>query len=77
MTGYKVRAGEVEEDNVTSWIESYTAQIPSSAYLIAAGAAIIGSSRWLDSAPSAKGHQASSGSARGERDALGTPTRQR
>jgi hypothetical protein len=43
MTDYKVRAGEVEEDNVTSWIEGYTAQVPSSVYLIAAGASIIGS----------------------------------
>ena len=43
MTDYKVRAGEVEEDIVTSWIEGYTAQIPSSVYLIAAGVSVIGS----------------------------------
>ena len=43
MTDYRVRAGDVEEDQVTSLIESYSAQLPSSFYLGAAGASIVAS----------------------------------
>jgi hypothetical protein len=43
MTDYRVRAGEIEEDKVTSWVESYSAQLPSSCYLIAAAASIAAS----------------------------------
>ena len=43
MNDYKVRAGEIEEDKVTSWAESYSAQLPSSCYLIAAAASIVAS----------------------------------
>ena len=43
MNDYRVRAGEIKEDQVTSLLESYSAQIPSSAYLVAAGASIFGS----------------------------------
>ena len=41
MTDYRVRAGDIEEDQVTSLMESYSAQLPSSFYLGAAGASII------------------------------------
>ena len=43
MTDYRVRAGEIEEDKVTSWVESSSAQLPSSCYLIAAAASIVAS----------------------------------
>lgn len=43
MSEYRVRAGEIEEDKVTSWLESYSARLPSSGYLVGAGASIIGS----------------------------------
>jgi hypothetical protein len=43
MNDYRVRAGEIEEDKVTSWVESYSAQLPSSCYLIAAAASIVAS----------------------------------
>lgn len=43
MTDYRVRAGDIEEDQVTSLLESYSAQLPSSFYLGAAGASIVGS----------------------------------
>jgi hypothetical protein len=43
MSDYRVRAGEIDEDDVTSWLESYSARLPSSVYLVAAGASIIGS----------------------------------
>ncbi len=43
MNDYRVRAGEIEEDQVTSLLESYSAQLPSSFYLVAAGASILGS----------------------------------
>jgi hypothetical protein len=43
MTDYRVRAGDVEEDQVTSLLESYSAQLPSSFFLGAAGASIVGS----------------------------------
>jgi len=42
MTDYRVRAGEIEEDQVTSLLESYSAQLPSSFYLVATGASIVG-----------------------------------
>ena len=41
MTDYRVRAGDIEEDQVTSLIESYSAQLPSSFFLGAAGAAML------------------------------------
>jgi hypothetical protein len=43
MADYRVRAGEIEEDQVTSLMESYSAKLPSSFYLGAAFASIIGS----------------------------------
>ena len=43
MTDYRVRAGDIEEDQVTSLIESYSAQLPSSFYLGAAGVSIVAS----------------------------------
>lgn len=43
MTDYRVRAGDIEEDQVTSLLESYSAQIPTSFFLGAAGASIVGS----------------------------------
>jgi hypothetical protein len=43
MTDYRVRAGDIEEDQVTSLMESYSAQLPSSFFLGAAGASIVAS----------------------------------
>ncbi|MGA9718022.1 MAG: hypothetical protein WBQ79_07050 [Acidobacteriaceae bacterium] len=43
MNDHKVHAGEIQEDKVTSWVESYSAQLPSSFYLIAAAASIVAS----------------------------------
>jgi hypothetical protein len=43
MTDYRVRAGDIEEDQVTSLLESYSAQLPSSFYLCAAGASVLAS----------------------------------
>ncbi len=43
MTDYRVHAGDVEEDQVTSLLESYSSQLPSSFFLGAAGASIVGS----------------------------------
>ena len=43
MSDHRVHAGDIEEDKVTSWAESYSARLPSSYYLIAAGASIAGS----------------------------------
>jgi len=43
MTDYRVNAGQATEDQVTAAIESYTSQVPSSAYLALAIAAIAGS----------------------------------
>lgn len=43
MTDYRVRAGEIEEDQVTSMIESQTAKVPSSFFLAAAIASIVAS----------------------------------
>lgn len=36
MTDYRVRRGDAQEDQVTASIEKQTAQIPSSAFLVAA-----------------------------------------
>jgi hypothetical protein len=44
MTDYRVRAGDIEEDQVTSLLESYSAQLPSSFYLGAAGLAMLAAS---------------------------------
>lgn len=43
MTDYRVNAGQATEDQVTAAIESYTSQVPSSAYLGLAIAAIAAS----------------------------------
>ena len=43
MTDYRVRAGEVEEDQITGLLESYSSKWPTSFFLGAAGASIIGS----------------------------------
>ncbi len=43
MTDYRVRAGEAQEDQVTSFLESYTSKIPSSFFLGAAITSILGS----------------------------------
>lgn len=43
MTDYRVTAGEASEDQVTAAIESYTSQVPSSAYLGLAIASIAAS----------------------------------
>ena len=43
MSDHRVRPGDIEEDEVTSWIESYSARLPSSCYLVAAAASIAGS----------------------------------
>jgi hypothetical protein len=43
MTDYRVRAGEVEEDQITGFLESYSSKWPSSFFLGAAGASILGS----------------------------------
>ena len=43
MTDYRVAAGEAQEDQVTAQIEKYTAQVPSSIFLGAAIASILGS----------------------------------
>jgi hypothetical protein len=43
MTDYRVRAGDVEEDQVTSLLESYSSKLPSSFFLGACGASILGS----------------------------------
>jgi D-serine dehydratase len=43
MSDYRVHAGEAKEDQVTAAIEKYTAQVPSSAYLGLAIAAIAAS----------------------------------
>ncbi|HEY0795157.1 MAG TPA: hypothetical protein VGD64_05200 [Acidisarcina sp.] len=40
---YRVRPGEIAEDQVTSMLESQTAQLPSSFFLAAAGASIVAS----------------------------------
>ena len=43
MTDYRVAPGEAQEDQVTAAIEKVTSQIPSSVYLGAAIASILGS----------------------------------
>ena len=43
MTDYRIRAGEVHEDQVTASLEQFSSRFPSSVYLGAAIAAIIGS----------------------------------
>ncbi len=43
MTDYRVAAGEAQEDQVTAAIEKVTSQVPSSVFLAAAVASIIGS----------------------------------
>jgi hypothetical protein len=43
MTDYRVAAGEAQEDQVTAQIEKYTSQVPSSIFLGAAIASILGS----------------------------------
>jgi hypothetical protein len=43
MTDYRVAPGEAQEDQVTAAIEKVTAQVPSSIFLGAAIASIIGS----------------------------------
>jgi len=43
MTDYRVRAGAVEEDQITGFLESYSSKWPSSFFLGAAGASILGS----------------------------------
>ncbi len=43
MTDYRVRPGEVEEDQITGFLESYSSKWPSSFFLGAAGASILGS----------------------------------
>ncbi len=40
---YRVRSGEIEEDQVTSFLESQTAKIPTSFYLGAALASMVAS----------------------------------
>jgi hypothetical protein len=43
MTDYRVRAGEVEEDQITGFLESYSSKWPTSFFLGAAGISILGS----------------------------------
>ena len=43
MSDYRVQAGDRKEDQVTSFMESYSAQVPSSFFLGAAFASILGS----------------------------------
>lgn len=43
MTDYRVKAGEAQEDQVTAMMEKYTSQVPSSAFLGLAIAAIAAS----------------------------------
>ena len=43
MPDYRVQAGDIHEDQITSLMESYSAKLPSSFYLGAAFASIIGS----------------------------------
>ncbi len=43
MTDYRVHAGEAQEDQVTAAIETYTSKVPSSLFLGAAIASILGS----------------------------------
>jgi len=43
MTDFRVQPGEAQEDQITAAIEKYTSQVPSSAYLALALAAIAAS----------------------------------
>ncbi len=43
MTDYRVQAGDSKEDQITSLMESYSSKLPSSFFLGAAFASIIGS----------------------------------
>lgn len=43
MTDYRVAAGEAQEDQVTAAIETVTSKVPSSVFLAAAIASILGS----------------------------------
>ena len=43
MTDYRIRAGEVHEDQITASLEQFSTRLPSSFYLGAAVASIIGS----------------------------------
>ncbi len=43
MTDYRIRAGEVHEDQVTASLEQFSTRFPSSFYLGAAFASILGS----------------------------------
>jgi hypothetical protein len=43
MSDYRVHAGDVQEDQVTSLMESYSSKLPSSFFLGASFASIIGS----------------------------------
>lgn len=43
MSDFRVQAGDIQEDQVTSLMESYSAKLPSSFFLGAALASIVGS----------------------------------
>ena len=43
MSDYRVHAGDSQEDQITSFMESYSSKLPSSFFLGAAFASIIGS----------------------------------
>ena len=43
QTDHRVRAGEAQEDQITATLESFSAQLPSSFFLGAAVASILGS----------------------------------
>ena len=43
MTDYRVQAGESQEDQITSFMEAYTSKLPSSFFLGACFASIVGS----------------------------------
>ena len=43
MNDYRVKAGDANEDQMTAFVENYTSQLPSSFYLGAAFASILGS----------------------------------
>jgi hypothetical protein len=43
MTDYRVKAGDSQEDQITSFMESYSSKLPSSFFLGASFASILGS----------------------------------
>lgn len=43
MSDYRVQAGDSQEDQISSFLESYTSKLPSSFFLGAAFASILGS----------------------------------